>query len=162
MLELEPDVVTLLESDSVILVGTVAADGLAEASRGWGLTVRTDAEPPEVRLLMPVASARTRENLEATGRIAITVTDVETLRSAQVKGRLARFEPATDADVRAHERSFAALADAIHRVEGTDPALFANRKPGPLTAVIATLDEVYDQTPGPAAGVRLAPTAEPT
>ena len=111
---------------------------------------------------MPVASARTQENLEATGRIAITVTDVETLRSAQVKGRLARFEPATDADVRAHERSFAALADAIHRVEGTDPALFANRKPGPLTAVIATLDEVYDQTPGPAAGVRLAPTAEPT
>src|SRR5262245_52961112 len=64
VLELEPDVVTLLESDAIILVGTVAPDGLPEASRGWGLTVRTDAEPPEVRLLMPEASTRARENLE--------------------------------------------------------------------------------------------------
>ena len=160
MLDLEPDIVTLLESDAVILVGTVAPDGLPEASRGWGLTVRTDAEPPEVRLLMPVASTRARENLEATGRIAITVTDVETLRSAQVKGRVARFEPATDADARAHERSFAALAEAIQRADGTDPALLGNRKPGALTAVVATLEEVYDQTPDPAAGARLAPTEE--
>ena len=161
MLELEAEVVTLLESDSIILVGTVAADGLPEASRGWGLTVRTDAEPPEVRLLMPVASTRARENLETTGRIAITVTDVETLRSAQVKGRVARFEAATDADARAHERSFTALTEALQRADGTDPELFRRVKPGSLTAVIATLDEVYDQTPGPAAGARLAPTAEP-
>jgi len=161
MLELAPDVVTHLESDSIILVGTVAADGLPEASRGWGLTVRTNADPPEVRLLMPLASTRARENLEATGRIAITVTDVETLRSAQVKGRVARFEPATDADARAHQRSFAALAEALQRADGTDPTLLVNRKPGPLTAVVATLEEVYDQTPGPAAGARLAPTAEP-
>jgi hypothetical protein len=162
MLELEPDLVTLLESDAIILVGTVAPDGLAEASRGWGLTVRADADPPEIRLLVPVAADRTRENLEATGRIAVTVTDVETLRSAQVKGRVARFEPATAADARAHERSFAALTEALHRSDGTDPALFQNVKPGPLTAVVATLEEVYDQTPGPAAGVRLAPTAEPS
>ena len=161
MLELEAEVVTLLESDSIILVGTVAADGLPEASRGWGLTVRTDAERPEVRLLMPVASTRARENLETTGRIAITVTDVETLRSAQVKGRVARFEAATDADARAHERSFTALTEALQRADGTDPELFRRVKPGSLTAVIATLDEVYDQTPGPAAGARLAPTAEP-
>jgi hypothetical protein len=161
MLELEPDLVTLLESDAIILVGTVAADGLPEASRGWGLTVRTEADPPEVRLLMPVASARARENLETTGRIAITVTDVETLRSAQVKGRVARFEPATDADARAHERSFVALAEALERADGTDPTLLANRKPGALTALVATLEEVYDQTPGPAAGARLAPTEGP-
>jgi hypothetical protein len=160
MLELEPDVVTLLESDSIILVGTVAPDGLPEASRGWGLTVRTEADPPEVRLLIPVASARARENLETTGRIAVTVTDVETLRSAQVKGRVARFEPASDADTRAHERSFTALTEALHRADGTDPVLFQNVKPGPLTAVVATAEEVYDQTPGPAAGVRLAPTPE--
>ena len=106
-MDLEPDVVTLLESDSVILVGTVAPDGLPEASRGWGLTVRTDA------------------------------------------------------DARAHERSFAALAEAIQRADGTDPALLGNRKPGALTAVVATLEEVYDQTPGPAAGARLAPTEAP-
>jgi hypothetical protein len=161
MLELEPDVVTLLESDAIILVGTVARDGLPEASRGWGLTVRTEAEPPEVRLLMPVVSTRARENLEATGRIAITVTDVETFRSAQVKGRVARFEAATDADSRAHERSFAALSEALQRSDGLPPEHFARVKPGPLTAVLVTLEEVYDQTPGPAAGVRLAPTPEP-
>ena len=161
MLELEPDVVTLLESDAIILVGTVAADGLPEASRAWGLTVRTDADPPEIRLLVPEASTRARENLEATGRIAVTATDVETLRSAQVKGRVVRFEPATAADARAHERSFAALSDALHRTDGTDPVLLQNMKPGPLTAVIAIVEEVYDQTPGPAAGVRLAPTPDP-
>jgi hypothetical protein len=161
MLELEPDLVTLLESDGVILVGTVAADGLPEASRGWGLTVRTDADPPEIRLLVPAAATRARENLEATGRIAVTVTDVETLRSAQVKGRVTRFEPATAADARAHERSFAALSDALHRVDATDPVLFQKMKPGELTVVVATAEEVYDQTPGPAAGVRLAPTAGP-
>ena len=100
MLELEPDLVTLLESDAVISVGTVARDGLPEACRGWGLTVRSGTEPIEVRLLLPIAAVRTRENLEATGRIAATVTDVETLRSAQVKGHVTRFEPATDADAR--------------------------------------------------------------
>jgi hypothetical protein len=159
-MDLEPAVVTHLESDAIILVGTVGSDGLPDADRGWGVTVRTDADPPEIRVLLPVVATRARANLETTGRIAVTVTDVETLRSAQVKGRAIRMEDATDADARVHARSFAALCDTIHRVEGTPRELLNSIAPGPLMAVVATVEEIYDQTPGPAAGVRLAPTPE--
>ena len=38
MLELEPDVVTLLESDAVILVGTVAPDGLPDIRPAVGVS----------------------------------------------------------------------------------------------------------------------------
>src|SRR5262249_10850211 len=119
VLELDPGVVTHLESDGIILVGTVGPDGLPDADRGWGVTVRTDAGAPEIRVLLPVVATRARANLESTGRIAVTVTDVETLRSAQVKGRAIRMEDATNSDARMHARSFAALCDTIHRVEGT-------------------------------------------
>jgi hypothetical protein len=160
---LEPDVITLLESDAVIVVGTVDHSGVPEATRGWGLRVLDGtAARARVRVLLPVDSDRTHANLATTGRIAVTVTDVVTLASTQVKGRVTESEPPTPEDAREHERSFAALAAKIHDTDGTPPEILARFRPGPLTAVIATVEEVYDQTPGPVAGTRLAPTAEPT
>jgi predicted pyridoxine 5'-phosphate oxidase superfamily flavin-nucleotide-binding protein len=156
---LEPELIEHLESDATLLVGTVDADGVPDATYGWGFQVLDAcADAPRVRVLVPEAAARTRANLETTGRVAATVTDVVTLASAQVKGRVVGIEPVTAADGRRVTRQFDAVAQKIHETDGTAMEVIGRFRPGPLFAVTLTVEEVYDQTPGPVAGVRLAPT----
>jgi hypothetical protein len=102
---------------------------------------------------------RTRANLEATGRIAATVTDVVTLRSAQVKGRVVAFDAPTPADTRRLVRQVDAVLARIAEVDGTPTAILEHFRPGRVFGVTMAVEEVYDQTPGPVAGARLAPTA---
>jgi len=160
---LEPSLVEHLESDGTLLVGTVDADGIPEAAYAWALAVLDpgdSAGPPVVRFLVPERATRTRANLATTGRIAATVTDVETLVSAQLKGRVRGVEPSTPADGRACRRRFDAVMANIHEVEGTAIDVLERFRPGPVVAVTMAVEEVYDQTPGPVAGSRLAPTVE--
>jgi hypothetical protein len=161
VLELDSDVVSHLESVAIVVVGTVAGDGVPEATRGWRVSVDTSAAPT-LRIFLPVSAERTRANLEETGRIAVTVTDPDTYRSTQVKGRAIRQEELTPADEQEGERFFASLAAMLHELQGTDLVAFDRARPGPLYATVATIEEYYDQTPGPAAGVRLAPNADGT
>jgi predicted pyridoxine 5'-phosphate oxidase superfamily flavin-nucleotide-binding protein len=153
---LDPEIVTLLESDAVLVVGTVDADGVPDATYAWYLRVVDDVTP-EIRLLYPVGASRTAANLATTGRIAATVTDVATLASAQVKGRVTGTTPVTAADERAADRRFDALARRIHEVDGTALDVIERSRPGPLRAVTFRVEEVYDQTPGPDAGRRVGP-----
>lgn len=156
---LEPDVIRLLESsESIDVVGTVDASGVPDATRAWGLRVLDDRQ--RVRMLLAAAAGTALANLAATNTVAVTATDVRTLESVQVKGRAVHTEPATDDDRRDHDAYFAALRLALHEVDGTPHELLDRMRPGPLVAVVASVDAIYDQTPGPAAGSRLAPSLE--
>jgi predicted pyridoxine 5'-phosphate oxidase superfamily flavin-nucleotide-binding protein len=156
---LEPDVIRLLESsESIDVVGTVDASGVPDATRAWGLRVLDDRQ--RVRMLLAAAAGTALANLAATSVVAVTATDVRTLDSVQVKGRAVHTEPATDEDRRDHDAYFAALRLALHEVDGTSSELLDRMRPGPLVAVVASVDAIYDQTPGPAAGSRLAPSLE--
>lgn len=148
------DEAALLESGVSLVVGTVDAEGLPDATRAWSARRQGD----DVRILLPTTSARALANLEGGGLIALTATMVDTLRSMQLKGRALAVEPATDDDratMAAYVREFFAN---VQRTDGSDPERLQNLVPDDVVAVVFAVDHVFDQTPGPRAGARLAPT----
>ncbi len=153
------ELIDLAGSGPVVIVGTGDASGMPELSRAWGVHLHPDTD--EVVLCVPSALARrVLANLETTGRIAVTITNPQTYRSFQVKGRVTAIAAPSVQDracVRAHQEAFVESVAAI----GLPPELARRLFRGecdddePLTAVRMIVEALFDQTPGPAAGARL-------
>ncbi len=137
-----------------MIVGTVDADGLPDATRGWGLEV---TGPCEVRVLLSSSAATSLENLATTGAFALTVTHFTTFVSYQLKGRAIRTDAATAEDRIRFDTFCAGCVRAIHEADGSPEELIWRLLPPGIVACIVTVDSVFDQTPGPAAGAKLAP-----
>jgi hypothetical protein len=150
---IDPDVVALLESGCATFVGTVDADGAPAAAYGMGALLSADGS--ELRLVMSADEDQVLDNLRTTGVVAIGATDVFTLRSVQVKGRALRVEPITPEDRIRTERYLAVYFDRIHQTDGTPVDLIRRMTPREYAAFVMTVDELYDQTPGPQAGMAL-------
>jgi hypothetical protein len=151
---IEPEAAELLESPCAMIVGTVDVDGLPDATRGWGLEV---TGPCEVRVLLSSSAATSLENLATTGAFALTVTHFTTFVSYQLKGHAVRVEPTTPQDRIRFDAFCAGCVRAIHEGDGTPEELIWRILPPGIVACTATVDSVFDQTPGPAAGAKLAP-----
>jgi hypothetical protein len=111
----------------------------------------------ELRLLLSASATVTLANLAATGRIALTITHFATLESVQVKGRIVSLEPRTSADRIRFEQFCAGCARALNELDGTPEETIWRMMPVDVVACVMTVEELYDQTPGPAAGARLTP-----
>jgi hypothetical protein len=149
------ETIDFLESGCALIVATVSADGEPHAGRGWGLLV-APGDDDRVRLLVDALDSITVENMETTGRIAITAANVPTLRSAQLKGRAVGVSPAADADrTRAAEFCNRFFTDIVE-TDGTDRRLPERLVPLDYVACDVTVEEFYDQTPGPGAGGALS------
>jgi hypothetical protein len=134
-----------------LIVAAVTPDGAPHASRGWGITL--DTELRSARLLLPADDGVVIAALRVPGaRIAVTAGDVDTLHSAQIKGRALAVEPATDADALTAADYVDGFTAAVERVDGTPRALIERLVPMAYVACTITIDEVFDQTPGPGAG----------
>ena len=151
---IEPEAAELLESSCAMIVGTVDHDGLPEATRGWGLEV---LGPSKARVLLSSNATTTLENLRTTGVIALTVTHFFTLVSFQLKGRALTVAPATAEDRIGFDRFCAGCIHAIHELDGTPEELIGRLMPPGIVACVMTVESVFDQTPGPSAGAKLAP-----
>jgi hypothetical protein len=145
----------LLESGCALIVGTVDLDGLPEATRAWG--ARVPAGGSRVRFLVNSDDDRSIDNLRTGGAVALTATDVPTLKSVQVKGRAVLVENATEDDLETTRQYQAGFFEAVEATEGTPVALLSRLVPAAFTAVECTVEELFDQTPGPTAGARLTP-----
>ncbi len=150
---LQPDVAALFEGASSLTVGSVDASGNPNATRAWGARLQPDGT---LRALVAAEALTARENLGTTRVIALCATDVPTLRAVQVKGRVVTVEDAgpDDRDLADRYRSefFRTCAD----VEGVPISRLLRLAPGGYFAVVLTIDELYDQTPGPGAGAAIA------
>jgi hypothetical protein len=142
-----------LESGCALIVASVSSDGEPFASRGWGLDVVDDQG--NVRVLLEATDDRAIDNLQATGSIAITATNVPTLHSMQLKGRCHAIEPATVGDRARADRFCDSFFTDIETTEGTARWKLERLHPGELVVCAVTVDELYDQTPGPGAGASL-------
>jgi hypothetical protein len=144
-----------MESGCALLIGTVDCAGMPHASRGWGLDVE-DPVAGRVRIVLAGDDPVTVANLRSTGRLAVTGTDIATLRSVQAKGHVLSLSPATPADRRRARRYCEAFFGDIERVDATPSVLVERLVPPDFEACVAVLDEWYDQTPGPGAGCRVS------
>jgi hypothetical protein len=153
---IEGEVVELLESPCSLLVGTVSSDGVPEATRGWGLAV---LGPDRVRVLLSTSAARTIANIEDGGRVAVTGTHFYTLVSWQLKGRSVGMEPPAAADRIRYDAFCAGCVRMVHEGDGTPEEIIWRLVPPDIVAFDMVVEQVFDQTPGPEAGTRVAPVS---
>jgi hypothetical protein len=151
---IEVEVVELLESPCSLLVATVSADGVPDATRGWGVEV---LGPDRVRVLLSSNAARTLSHLRDGGRVALTATHFVTLVSWQLKGRALGVGPASADDRIRHDVFCAGCIRVLHAGDGTPEEVIERLVPPGVVACEMLVEQVFDQTPGPEAGARVAP-----
>ena len=103
------------------------------------------------------------ERLERTGSLALTAEVIGPHECYQFKGRYVDARPASQADRPVYEACRQRFVSDVRRHLGerfAESALRA-RFHEPSLAVRVAIDEIYVQTPGPAAGRRLFPAEAP-
>jgi hypothetical protein len=151
---LDPGVIEFVHGGVAVGVATRDDDLRPEFARGWGPEVSADGR--SLRLCVPAPQgSRMRSNLEQNGALAVGFSPPTIARAVQVKGVAARVSEADDADVGRVERHLASFVVECVRI-GVPPDLSRRMFMGTgLVAVEFSIDEAYDQTPGPTAGRRL-------
>ncbi len=144
----------LLESPCSLVVGTVAPYLLPDATRGWAVVV--DAREGTLRLLLSASAATSIENLRATGVVAVTATEFQTLESVQVKGRVDGIEDPSRDDRARFDAFCDGMVAAVSAIDGVPPEIVRRALPDDVVACVVRIEELFDQTPGPSAGARLA------
>lgn len=153
---LDHEQVTFLEGGCALIVGAVAADGRPVATRGWGLDV-LDPDAVRVRILLAQDDVLAGQ-LQPAAALAITGTDVRTLRSLQLKGTVELVDPSADDRARADRFCDEFFTDIVE-TDLTPRHIVERLRPGALFACVVVVTTLYDQTPGPAAGMPLHRTA---
>lgn len=150
-----PDsIVQLLETGVSILVGTRDASLMPECTRAWGIHVGTGRDTVTI-FLSDTFAGKTIDNLRGNGLIAVTCTRPTDHITCQIKGRvrtIKRMTPAGRDHCRRWHRDFMAELTAI----GVPTELPAAWIVEPTVAVEITVSEIFDQTPGPGAGKKIA------
>lgn len=109
--------------------------------------------------LRPVSETRLVESLQDNGSIALTIGEVSTHETYQIKGRYVSHRPIQPIEVEAGDRMRERLAKtllALYQDERVVPFVKASI-PTPTLVVAIEVNEVFVQTPGPGAGERIAP-----
>ena len=151
---LDPDVVEFIHGGVAVGVATRADDLRPEFARGWGPEVSADGRSLRLCVSAPEGS-RMRANLVGNGAVAVGFSPPTIARAVQVKGVATRVDEPEPADLERVERHFRAFVAEAERIGA--PAELSERmfvRTG-LVAVQFSIDEVFDQTPGPTAGRRL-------
>ena len=137
-----------------VLVGTVDSDGVPACCRGIAMISRDDYET--VTVYLPAATAQeTIANVATTRRVAITCSKPVSHATIQIKGvtRGVRLAPACDEEfVRARLGQFADVLDEL----GLPRRVTRRRAAWPAFAIDVSIEQVFDQTPGPKAGTAIA------
>ena len=151
----DPETIEFLEGGCSLVVGTVASDGEPLVGRGWGLTV-VEPEQHRIELLLDASETVALENIGSTRRVAVTAGDVPTLHSIQLKGHVTGVRPSGDADMMAVERFCDGFFNDVVATDGTERQLLERLVPLEFVVCDVSVDELYNQTPGPGAGTAVS------
>lgn len=154
---IDADLSAFLESGCSTIVGTLGLAGEPHATRGWGIEV-SSTDPPRIRLLVGAGTFAAIERLPGDGAtfpIAVTGADVRTLRSVQLKGTARDLETPTPADLARSVAFCDAFFGDVEATDGLPRTLMERLVPADLLALTVDVAELYDQTPGPAAGMAI-------
>jgi hypothetical protein len=109
--------------------------------------------------MRPFSEPRFLESLRENGAIALTIGEMTTHETYQIKGRYLSHRPVQAVEAELADRVRDRLAktlQALYHDERIDPFVRASI-PTPTLAVAVEVTEVFVQTPGPGAGERIAP-----
>ena len=151
---LDRDVVEFIQGGVAVGVATRGGDLRPEFARGWGPAVSADGRSVMLCVSAPEGS-QVRANLEQNGAVAVGFSPPTIARAVQVKGVATVVGEPEAADlerVERHVRAFVAEAERIGAPAELSRRMFVGTG---LVAVQFSIDEVFDQTPGPTAGRRL-------
>ena len=133
-----------------VLVATVDADGFPTCCRGVAVAFKDDFE--SVTIYLPAATAQeTIANVATTRRVALACSHPLSHQTIQVKGltRGVKLAPPEDeAFVRQRLDQFAGVLDEI----GLPRRVTRSMANWPAFAIDLSVEQVFDQTPGPKAG----------
>jgi pyridoxamine 5'-phosphate oxidase-like protein len=149
---MDDDAAELIEGPAAIVLCTVDADGRAIITRAWGVQIGDGRR--DITICVATSGVpRMRESLERLGEVALNFTIPTSYRGIQVKGTvLEAGEPSPEDLARLHAQfsSFCRTAVAVGMTERGVRRLLL----GPdFLRIRLAVRELYDQTPGPAAGV---------
>jgi len=153
--------VKFLERASVAVAGTRDESLVPHVHflSGWSV----DADGSVVCLFPASFAEGLVERLEKTGTLALTAEVIGPHECYQFKGRYLDARPATEGDRATVEGCRQRFVEGVRKHLGerfTEPSLRARFHP-PSLAVRIGVEEIYVQTPGPAAGKRLFPPEAP-
>jgi Pyridoxamine 5'-phosphate oxidase len=151
---LDQGVVEFIQGGVAVGVATRDDDLRPEFARGWGPEVSADGRSLRLCVTAPEGS-QMRANLEQNGAVAVGFSPPTIARAVQVKGVAGPVSEPETADlerVERHLRSFVAEAERIGAPAELSERMFERKG---LVAVQFSIEEVFDQTPGPTAGRRL-------
>jgi hypothetical protein len=140
---------------SALIVGAVDADGAPRAIRAWGATILDDGAG--LRIYLDADDLAVVPLLMPGAAIAVTGACVPTLASAQVKGRVREVGELTALDVATRERATEMFVRDVNETDHTPRGLINAMVPERFVACTCTVEELYDQTPGPHAGATVPP-----
>lgn len=158
MPELDPRVAAFIGGQRSIIAASRDARGRPSLMRACGL--RIDAVHGVLSIFLARSqAARLLDDIAASRRVAVVVSEPSTHRTMQLKGVDARVDPAAPEDL-ATLPPYADQLDAELQSIGLPPS-FARAMiavdPADVVAVRFTPTEIYDQTPGPRAGTAITP-----
>jgi hypothetical protein len=150
----DPRLQEWLQGGASVIVATADADGIPAACRG--ITLSAGKDPDTLTVYLPAATAHEAlANIATTRRMAVAASHPLSHRTVQVKGvtRGVRLAPPSDeAFVRARWEQFAAVLAEI----GLPRRVLLGAAHWPAFVVEMTIEEIFDQTPGPNAGAPFA------
>ena len=152
---LDSGLVAFVHGGVAVGVATRDAGCRPAFTRAWGPEVSCDGGVLRLCVDAPPGSA-TRANLEGNGAIAVGFNPPTTSRALQIKGVAVSVREPVAEELERAERHFVAFGVEGERVGVSASVLrriFA--APGDLVSVTLSIVEVFDQTPGTAAGQRV-------
>jgi hypothetical protein len=151
---LDRAVVEFIHGGVAVGVATRDEDLKPAFARGWGPEVSADGRSVTLCVSSPQGS-RVRANLETNGSISLGFCPPTMAKAVQLKGVAAVLgEPGPEhlGRVERHVSAFRANAEQV----GVPPAVAERIFDGSTLVLISvSIDEGFDQTPGPTAGRRL-------
>ena len=136
-----------------VIVATADSERVPSTCRAIALKTNDDFET--VTVYLPVATSHeTMANIATTRRLAVACSEIPSHESTQIKGVTRAVRLATPADEAFVRDRLEALADSLGSI-GLPRHLTRSLAHWPAYAVEVTVEEVFEQTPGPNAGTPL-------
>lgn len=133
-----------------VLVGSADAGAVPACCRG--IAVDTDRSLAKATVYVPVATSRdVVANAATTKKLAVMITRVVEHVGVQLKGTVQTIRLAADDEAPFVRRRLNEFADVLDEL-GLPRRIFRSVAHWPAFAIEVTVEEIYDQTPGPRAG----------